>query len=416
MTYPIIVEGVGKRFCKFDQDRPGTLKELFIHCFRGIRPKKQFWALRDVTFSVKPGNMLGVVGRNGSGKSTLLHLIGGVLRPDEGYISTRGRVGALIELGSGFHPELTGRENVFVYGVVAGLTRREVAGKFDSIVSFAELARFIDSPFRTYSSGMKMRLAFAVAAHTEPEVLLIDEVLSVGDIGFQQKCLHKIAELKSAGCTMVFVSHDLQTVSEVCDEALWIHFGQPAVRGEPSKVIAEYAAAMSNETRYRTPDEGPIRRTSSGLELRLNENRFGSLEVEILNVRLLDTHGVEVSEIECGAPLCVQIEYHAPSPVDSPIFGITISSRERNDYFDMSTESSGLTLPQLHGQGRIGLTLDRLDLKNGEYFIDVGVYERNWEYAYDYHWHVYSLTIHSKFTTKGVLIPPHQWRLIAVRE
>lgn len=409
MNSAIEANQLGKRFNRFHPNKARTFKEFIIRGFRGIKPRDPFWALRDITFSVKPGRALGIMGRNGSGKSTLLHLLGGVMQPNEGSVAVRGRIGALIELGSGYQPDMTGLENVFMCGVVAGLTRREVARKIDDIVAFSELENFIDNPYRTYSSGMQMRLAFSVAAHTEPEILLIDEVLSVGDIAFQKKCLGKVTELKEGGCTMVLVTHDIDKIPEICDEALWIHAGQIAGIGEPGRVIDEYKAVMSRKTQYRTPSDVPVRSTPSGVELRANENRFGSLEVEIAGIRLLSSHGFEVSEIESGTSLKVEINYAASKPVNAPIFGVTISSRDRSDYLDLSTDSSGITLPLLQGQGKIELTLDRVDLHSGSYFVDIGVYEANWEYAYDFHWHVYPLIIHSRQYTRGILLPPHKW-------
>ena len=187
--------------------------------------------------------MVGVIGPNGAGKSTLLRLIGGVGRPDEGRVKTRGQIGALLDLGAGFHPDLTGRENVFVSGVIGGLTRREVVERFDAIVAFSELEEFIDCPLRTYSSGMQMRLAFAVAVHVEPEVLLIDEVLSVGDLSFQTKSFERITYFKAKGCTIIFVSHNHKAVRELCDEALWLNCGRLMARGPAGLVVDQYVAA-----------------------------------------------------------------------------------------------------------------------------------------------------------------------------
>jgi lipopolysaccharide transport system ATP-binding protein len=412
MDHAVVVERAGKHFSRSHINRPKSLKEFVVRRLRWNGPRDRFWAVRGVSFSVERGRALGIIGANGSGKSTLLRLIGGVLRPDEGTVNVQGRVGALIDLGACFHPDRTGRENVFMAGVVAGLTRSQVLARFDSIVSFAELEAFIDSPNRTYSAGMQMRLGFSVAVHAEPEVFLIDEVLAVGDLAFQNKCLDRISELKSAGCAMVLVSHDLEKVKQFCDEALWVRSGLGAVRGDPKTVTEEYATAMTRETRRRTPEAAVPRRTPSGVELRVKENRFGSLEMQILDVRLLNSQGVPVSEMGSGDPLRIEIRYLAPEPVNAPVFGVNISNIERNDYFDINTDSMGVSLPRLEGEGKILLLLDRLDLKSGNYFVDVGVYAGNWEYAYDYHRHVYPLAIRSKLKTKGILVPPHRWELL----
>lgn len=410
MEWMVAAERVGKRFRRYSANNPRSLKELVLHGFRWNRPMDAFWALRDISFSIGKGRTFGIIGANGSGKSTLLQLIGGAFPPDEGRLEVQGRVGALIDLGVGFHRDLTGRENVHIYGVVAGLTRRDIRERFDAIVAFAELEDFIESPYRTYSSGMQMRLSFSAAIHTEPDVLLIDEVLAVGDLAFQNKCIERLGELKERGCTLVIVSHDLDRVKELCDEAIWIREGRMVARGDPASVVEEYSTLMSRETRRRSPRDVRVRRLSSGAELRSDENRFGSLEMEILDVNVTTLQGIPVSSIESGDSLCIEILYSAPEPVTSPIFGVTISNDERNDFLDLNTEASGLKLPQLEGKGSIRLQLDRLDLKSGKYYINPGVYQQNWEYVYDYHWHVYPITVESKVYSRGILAPPHRWK------
>jgi len=242
VRHTVMVEGLGKQFRRYHQDRPWTLQEVFQRGFRGLKPAEYFWALRQISFAIAPGRMVGVIGRNGAGKSTLLRLLGSVGRPDEGRVTVHGRIDALLDLGAGFHPDLTGRENVFISGVINGLTRREVSREFDSIVTFSELEDFIDSPLRTYSTGMPMRLAFAVATHTYPEVLLIDEILGVGDIAFQRKCLERIAHFKAEGCTIVLVSHDIGFVAKMCDEALWLHGGRVLLYGPANEFASWYIA------------------------------------------------------------------------------------------------------------------------------------------------------------------------------
>jgi len=242
MGAEIVVDSVGKSFRRFHTSRPRTLQEAVLQGLRGLRPVDRFWALRDVSFSVAPGKMVVIMGANGAGKSTLLRLIGGIGRPDEGQIHVNGRIGALLDLGAGFHPDLTGRENVYINGVISGLSRREVSRSFDSIVHFAELEDFIDSPLRVYSTGMQMRLAFAIAAHIEPEVLLIDEVLAVGDISFQQKCIQRIERFRSQGCTIVLVSHDPASIIDLCDEAIWLRAGKLVSHGDVTMVTDQYVS------------------------------------------------------------------------------------------------------------------------------------------------------------------------------
>ena len=358
--------------------------------------------------------MVGVVGRNGAGKSTLLRLIGGVGRPDEGSVRAHGRVGALLDLGAGFHPDLTGRENVFINGVVAGLTRREVAARFDAILAFAELEQFIDSPMRTYSTGMQMRLSFAVAIHTDPEVLLIDEVLSVGDLAFQRKCLERVAELKGRGCAILFVSHDGNAVRQLCEEAIWLRAGRLVAHGPAQAVVAEYEMQATTETRRRTPLAKPSLRTPSGIDLRVNENRFGSLELEIADVRLLDTRGHPVTRLAAGDGLRVEVDYLAPRTMEAPIVSVSISRQDQVICFDTSTEAAGVSLPDIQGHGRMALHIERLDLAGGHYYVDVGIYEHTWAYAYDYHWQVYPLDVESPPAGKGLLHAPSRWDIDCV--
>ncbi len=416
MQDAIVVQELSKKFYRYHVDKPTTLVETFVRGLRHIRPKEVFWGLRDVSFNVAPGQIVGVIGRNGAGKSTLLRLIGGVARPDKGRVKTLGRIGGFLDLTAGLRPDLTGRENVFVSGVIAGLTRREVKQRFDSIVAFAEVEEFIDSPLRTYSTGMQMRLAFAVVAHTNPDILLIDEVLAVGDMAFQRKCLERIARFKAEGCAILLVSHDTNQIRQLCDKALWLRTGLLVAQGPTEVVADQYVAEMTTETKRRTPAAQPVLHTSTGTDLRVNENRFGSLELEIVAVHLLDSAGLPVTEFEGGYPLHIKIEFLAPQPIESPIFGATISREDGFVCYDTSTEAAGLSMPAVHGQGRVILQLERLDLNGGSYYVDVGAYERDWAYAYDYHWHVYPLHVCSTGGEKGVLRPPHRWELDCTSE
>lgn len=411
MADVIVVSRLGKRFRRYHPDRPQTLKQALISGVRHLRPAEHVTVLESVSFRVAPGRMLGVIGRNGAGKSTLLRLVGGIGRPDTGSVTTRGRIGALLDLGAGFHPDLTGRENVFVTGVIAGLTRRDVAAQFDAIVAFAELEPAIDRPLRTYSSGMQLRLAFAVAAYTNPEILLIDEVLAVGDLAFQKKCLERIATFRSQGCAIMLVSHDAAQVRQLCDDVLWLRHGTVAAHGAAEVVVGQYVADVGQETRQRTPADLPVQRTASGAELRLNETRFGSLELEITGLRLLDAQGRPTDTLPSGAPLSIQIDYLAHQTIPAPIVGVTIRNDAGVTCLDLSTSAAGHVLPTAHGTGRAVLRLERLDLARGHYFVDVGIYEQDWAYAYDYHWHVYPLEISAARQDNGILSPPHSWEV-----
>lgn len=411
MSRLIVVEGLGKQFRRYHADRPHTLKEVFVGRMRHLWAGERFWGLRDVSFDVEPGQIVGIVGGNGAGKSTLLRLIGGVGRPDEGSVKVRGRIAALLELGTAFHPELTGRENIFVSGIVAGLTRRQVTKRLDSIVAFAELEQFLNSPLRTYSSGMQMRLAFAIAVHTAPDVLLIDEVLAVGDLAFQQKCLARIMDFKADNSAILLVSHDIGQVQRLCDRALWLKRGRLVRQGEPEAIVEQYAAEMGDETKRTTPVEWPVQITPAGGELRVHENRFGSMELEITSVRLSDQKGRSVADFRSGDSLQVEIDFSSSQSIDAPIFGVTITTEDEQICADLNTAASGVSLPVVQGKGRVTLHFARLDLSGGRYYVDVGAYTQNWDYAYDHHWHAYPLRVLPTENGKGVLYPPHRWEI-----
>ncbi len=252
----VVVSNVGKKYRRYHPERPATIQEAMAKGTRGwrrIRAVEDFWSLSGISFTVGAGRTVGILGANGSGKSTLLRLIGGVGRPDTGRIEVNGRIGGLLDLTAGFHHDLTGRENAVLAGILNGLSRKEVLARMDEIVSFAEVEDAIDSPIRTYSSGMQMRLAFSVTVHTDPEILLIDEVLAVGDMAFKEKCLERIARFKAAGCSMLLVSHVGSTVEDMCDDAVWLDNGRLMAQGPVDDVVEQYSAhAKVNPSRLRT--------------------------------------------------------------------------------------------------------------------------------------------------------------------
>jgi len=245
MAIAVTVDRVSKSYRKYHPGRPNTIQELLAQGFHRMKPTDRFWSLKGVSFQVPTGRTVGIIGANGSGKSTLLRLIGGVGRPDTGSVHVRGRISGLLDLSSGFHPDLTGRENATLAGILGGLTRRQVLERFDSIVEFADVADFIDNPIRTYSTGMQMRLAFATAVHIDPEIMLIDEILSVGDLSFQRKCLSRILEFKARGCSILLVTHETSMVEELCDEAVWLSHGELIEHGPASEVVRGYLDHMS---------------------------------------------------------------------------------------------------------------------------------------------------------------------------
>lgn len=365
--------------------------------------KPHAWALHDVSFSVAPGEMFGVIGANGAGKSTLLRLLGGVGRPTTGEIRVTGRIGALLDLAGGFLGDLTGRENALLAGVVAGLLKRELEERMDAIVAFAELEDYIDEPVRTYSTGMMMRLAFAVAVHTDPEILLVDEFLSVGDLAFQAKCHTRIHALRDAGCAIVMVSHGMEQVKQLCDRVLWLRSGEVAALATPEVVAGLYETEMREATLRRTP-EGPAR-TSGGLDLVPRENRFGTFEIEIESVVFRPG-----DMIFSGDALGVTLGYHAKSSVSSPVFAVSISKKDGTPCLDTNTLMARVDVPDLNGRGEILFEIDRLELAAGNYFLDVGIFESDWKHAYDYHWHAYPFTVEGAPAHKGILAPPCRWK------
>lgn len=400
MPSAIAVENVGKSFNRFHNQKPSTIMEAALSGFRKMQSVEDFWALRHLSFAVAPGEMIGVVGHNGAGKSTLLQLLGGVTVPNEGKLTINGRIGALLDLGAGFHGDLTGRENLYVTATVAGLTHAEVADRFDQIVDFAQLEAFIDNPVRTYSTGMTMRLAFAIAVHTEPDVLLVDEFLSVGDAAFQRRCLDRITALKHQGCAIVLVSHDPQQVMKLCDRALWLQQGETVAYGEPDIVVKRYITAMQQASQHRSE-------TMSGdRELQMDENRFGSLEVEITQVRLQPE-----ATLISGSSLTVEIGFVAHQAFKALSCGVNLTTEDGKTFLTTSTLERGLTIPVSQRTGSVKLQIDRLDLGAGQYFVDVGIFDSTWDYIYDFHWHVYPIQVETQAPEASLLSPPLEWTI-----
>lgn len=402
------VQAVSKRFRLYRGRQVTTVKDLFVRGGRGgLFGGQELWALREVTLEVPRGRMVGIIGSNGSGKSTLLKLIGGILKPTTGRIEVDGRVSALIELGAGFHPEFTGRENIVVNGILLGLSRGEVRARFDEIVRFAGLEAFIDNPVKTYSSGMYMRLGFAIAVTVDPDILLIDEVLAVGDEAFQHKCVGKIQEFKARGKTICFVSHDLGAVERLCDEAVWLDRGVLRAQGRTREVIDRYLAHVAEE---EARGLGLEHREAEARAAAGTANRWGTREIEITGVRLLDAAGEERYLYDAGEPCTVAIAYLAHRPVDDPVFGIGIFRRDGLCCYGTNTAIDGLALPKLEGEGEVGVSLERLDLVEGEYLLDVAVHARD-GHPYDYHSRLYPFAIRSRVKDTGVARLPHRWRL-----
>jgi ABC-type polysaccharide/polyol phosphate transport system ATPase subunit len=406
------VKGVSKRFRRQTVQPFTTLKTAFVDLvLRRKSPGREamYQVLRDISLTVGKGEVLGVIGRNGSGKSTLLKLLAGIYRPDRGKISIQGKVGALLELGAGFHPEFSGRENIFINGIVLGLSKREIRQRFDEIVRFAELEVFVDEPVKTYSSGMYMRLGFSVAVHADPDILFIDEILAVGDESFRQKCFDKISEFRRRGKTIILVSHDLSAVQRWCDEVVWLEEGIIRERGMPRRVVDLYRQSIaSQEAEVTVAEHHRIEEEVHQTAAAETSHRWGSREVQIVSVRMLDDSGQECYLYQSGEPTRVVLRYKVHHCVPEVVFGIAILRGDGLWCYGSNTDVEGIPLPPLGDEGSVEVLLERLDFVAGTYYIDVAVHARN-GYPYDYHHGLYSFTVKSELQEVGVFRIPHRW-------
>ncbi|HEY9285970.1 MAG TPA: ABC transporter ATP-binding protein [Pyrinomonadaceae bacterium] len=357
-------------------------------------PTQEFWAVRDVSFEVPRGEALGVIGHNGAGKSTILKLLSGITAPTAGLITIAGRLSALIEVGSGFHPELTGRENVFLSGSILGMRRREIKEKLDDIVGFAEVSQFIDTPVKRYSSGMYVRLGFAIAAHLDPDILLLDEVLAVGDAAFQQKCLRRIGELKRAGKTIVFISHDLEAVEGLCDRVLLMQRGRLVADGAPRDVIAAYQSAASDVAAVAPP---------GGSEANLSK------AVEVTGLSFHDAEGRPTVAGRTGEPLTARVEYVARERARGVAFAVFFYADGGELQCQLSTELSGGRIDLDEGRGAVEFSWPELGLQRGVYKIDATV-ERHPE-TIDWKYQCATLSVGGGKVARGNFYAPHTWRL-----
>jgi ABC-type polysaccharide/polyol phosphate transport system ATPase subunit len=396
----ICFEHVSKQFV-VQIDRPRSFQEVLVSLFQRRAPRQVMTALDDVSFTVQPGQTLGVIGANGAGKSTLLKLISRILEPSVGQIHVHGRVSALLELGAGFHPDLSGRENVYLNGSILGLSRRQMDQCYASIVRFAELERFIDTPVKHYSSGMYMRLGFSIAVHVDPDILLIDEVLAVGDQAFQQKCLDRIQRFRRQGKTIVFVSHDLGAVTELCDQVLWLEDGRMMGAGSGREMVDRYllsvharedAALAAEQTQRAEPQP----------------DRWGTREVEITAVRMLNRHGRQSYVFESGEPAVIEIDYRVNRPVEPPVFGIAIVRNDGVWCYGTNTDIDAVPTDYLEDTGTVRVHFPSLALLEGQYTLDVAVHHRN-EHPYDYIRAALTFAMRSRIPDIGVFRPEHEW-------
>ncbi len=352
-----------------------ALMQNILH-FRLLPPRQKYWALRDVNFELRPGEMLGVIGVNGSGKSTMLKLISRIIEPTSGQIAVNGRVSALLELGAGFHPDLTGRENVYLNGSILGLSRKEIRLRFDDIVQFADMASFIDVPVRHYSSGMYMRLGFSTAIHSNPDILLVDEVLAVGDYAFQVKCLRRVDELKHQGTSVIFVSHDMDAVRELCDRVIWLDGGGVLAEGAPEHVVGQYLRGFSDRDVQDAKNDRKIARGQ----------RWGSGEVEIVDVCFVGADGQPRTCFVTGEPFEMHLHYDAHKRVKSPVFGMAFYASDGTWINGSNTRTSDYAIEWVEGPGEVSYHLDSLPLLEGSYLFSAVAYDFNGDMpqAYDH--------------------------------
>ncbi len=461
------VENVRKQYRKAAHaHRYLTLKSALLggDLFKALAPGEVFTALDRVSLEIGRGETLGVIGSNGAGKSTLLKIIAGTTKPTSGDVAVDGKISALIELGAGFHPEISGRENVFINGIMLGLSRRQVAERFDEIVAFAELEEFIEAPVKTYSSGMYMRLGFSVAIHIDPDVLLIDEVLAVGDEAFVHKCLEKIAAFKRRGKTILLVSHGLESVRRLCDRVVWMKNGSIADAGDPPRVIDAYLEWVANKEEGElaagherrladagdgstsTPapagasasavsapqpdatiaaDGGGEGATPADAEASEHEptrqeaaeadeaapyesGRWGSHEVVIDAVRLLDTAGEQRYVFPCGAPMRLELSLDAKVAVDDFAVGIGIFNADGVCCYGTNTDIERFQASRLEGQATVAIDIAELNLIEGTYYLDVAVHRID-GHPYDYQRGLMRFRTTSPVGDTGVARLPHTW-------
>jgi ABC-2 type transport system ATP-binding protein len=364
----VLAENVSKRF-RLYHERNDSLKVALMR--RGRAKYEEFWALKDVSLEVPTGSTFGLIGENGSGKSTLLKCMAKILRPDKGRTAVVGKTSALLEVGAGFHPELSGRDNVYLNGSILGLSKKELDAKFDGIVEFAGLERFIDTPVKNYSSGMYVRLGFSVAINVDPDVLLVDEILAVGDENFQRKCSEKFADLHSQGKTIVVVSHALATVRNLCDHVALLEHGVLKAVGPAGQVIDDYMA----DAHVARHDDGT------------GGSRWGSGEGRIDKVEIIGRDGAPTQSVRTGDRIIIRLHYSTSEPIERPVFGIGIETLNGVALAGPNTRDVDVVPEKINGTGVVEMAIERLMLLPGTYDIQVGLYDYSAVHPFDHRMH-----------------------------
>ncbi len=403
---------ITKKF-KVYYDKGHTLKEKTL--FRRRRAYEEHVVLDGISFEIPKGEAVGFIGQNGCGKSTTLKLLTQIMYPDSGTIQMRGRVSSLIELGAGFHPDMSGRENIYINASIFGLTRKEIDERLDAVIAFSELEEFIDNPVRTYSSGMYMRLAFSVAIHVNADILLIDEILAVGDAGFQAKCFHKLREIKAGGTTIAIVSHSLDQIEQICGKSYWIHKGRIAAEGTPREVHPQYLDYMAKE-RLRISDQNlpsdaggkadpkPPQQKAAG------EKRWGNGMARICAVRLLNEEGKETTAFRTCRQMTVEIHYQVSQTVEDAVFGIGIFRMDGVQCYGTNTKLDHLDSFSLEKDGQIRIKFDQMPLLPAQYTLDLAIESGN-HTAVDYCTKIKQFETFADTSDVGVARLQHQWHL-----
>ncbi|MCX7975279.1 MAG: ABC transporter ATP-binding protein [Candidatus Aminicenantes bacterium] len=454
--YAIEVNNVTRIYQKYSaRHRFQTFKSALLKgdLFRALKPDELVTALDGVSFQVRKGETFGIIGENGSGKSTLLKIIAGITKPTSGSVKTDGKISALIELGAGFHPEISGRENIFINGIMLGLSKKEIQDKFNEIVRFAELEDFIDAPVKTYSSGMYMRLGFSIAINVNPDILLVDEVLAVGDAAFVPKCLDRIDDFRRRRKTILFVSHDLATVKKICDRVAWLKAGKIMTIGDPSRVVDAYLqdvverqereferrqAELRRQVEIRSKEEPEVEikdeRKEVFIEVRpeemrqeketfersekdreveakedeRREKRWGKREIEITRVTLKNLQGQAKHVFSPDEGMIIEMEVVAYSRIEDFVFGIGIFNSQGLYVYGTNTHLEDYTPISIEGEGKVICRIDKLNLINGTYYLDVATHKRD-GYPYDYHRNLYSFLVTSTYRDEGITRLCHTW-------
>lgn len=404
----IEVREITKSF-KVYLDKGSTIKEKIASRKRNKYEKRE--VLKGISFDVKRGEAIGLIGENGCGKSTTLKLLTRIMYPDTGSIEMKGRVSSLIELGAGFHPDMSGMENIFINASIFGLSHKEIERRLDDIITFSELEEFIDNPVRTYSSGMYMRLAFSVAINVDADILLIDEILGVGDAGFQTKCFNKLCEIKAKGTTIVIVSHSMGQIEQICERSLWIHKGKIRAEGTPREIHPMYLKYMG-EKRQEIADKETVRQTEKAEdranEVSNDENRWGNGNARITRIEILDDQGEAKTTFRTGSDIRIRLHYKVKKTVKNAMIGIAVYRSDGIHCYGTNTRIDRLERFSLEKDGMAELFLKKANLLQGKYFLDFAIESEDGQTA-DYYKGAASVDVFSVVEDVGVMRIDHEW-------